>query len=242
MKSQKITIIPGAYKYPFSFISLLFLSSFSSPPKFSASLSSGEDFSGKYFLFFLYSFTFVMSSSIPIEARLGSDESETSCGSSSSFRCPITRGRIGPSKGETSELSPHWKIRQPFAILTSDSEDAINESDRELAQSDFGDSDEEFHSMGVAGTVGDRDVSGLNAIGSDEQDPGDMDEQRGIIGAERIVSLETGQGTRSGGEPSRRIGGEQVVALDDEQNAREIPVGRPHSPTYAEYNARYDFE
>lgn len=117
-----------------------------------------------------------------------------------------------------------------------------------MARFYFDNSDEGFRLGGTSGATSDRDVSGLNAEGYDEHRVDNADEQRRGIGAERNANLETGGNARPEGEPSWGVEGEQGIVLGHEQNAQpdallcKIPIGRPHSPKYVEYSARYDFK
>lgn len=172
-------------------------------------------------------------------ALLGSEGSETSRGSVSSSRVTITHGRADSSKAVASG-SRHWRIWRPFTVLSSDSDEAINELDRELTRSYFLDDSDESGQLGCnVGAIGDRDVGGLNV-----EAPGGHiteDEFATEIGGEFKGVDE--------GEQNRERGGEQDGVLANEQNVEfgadqtpEILVGRQNSPTYTEYSARYDFD
>lgn len=171
---------------------------------------------------------FIMSSfSVARDSLFDSEGSENRRGSSSSFRRPITRNKAGLSKADVSGLRRRPRVRQPFAVLSSDSEEAINELDRELARPSFlEDSDANDSSPeGVVGVASDHDAVELVAEGVGEHCIEVVNEQRIMLGAEQSAVLVVEQNVEFGGE----------------QNY-DPPVGRPHSPTYAEYSARYHFD
>lgn len=151
----------------------------------------------------LSSFFFnISSSSASSAAVLGSAGLGSLRDSGSSPHHHLGSGGANFSTASTSGGGAGRRSWHRFAVISSSTDEAIEELDRELARPDF--------------------LDNVNEVGTSRQW-----EDTGNDGGE--------------GEQEAKGTGEHDVEIGD-KFIGEPPVGRPHSPTYAEYDSRHKFK